>query len=199
VHNLNTSGCVPLDGCERAIWLRPQCDAHQLHAGVHRSEPVKPLQLFLQFNNYLAELLCALAWTRRWRCHAARQIVMLGTICRRFATRRPGSATSFRILTTRGVVPAEAVSSVAEGQTLVVGMAAGQPPALLAAIADCVGDDDVKGLKLYYKIAMEALALRLAEGLFEKHACDEFAGLRAGQRFNRTADRLDFRSFRGTR
>ena len=35
--------------------------AHQLHAGVRRGEPVKPLRLFLQSNNYLAVLFCALA------------------------------------------------------------------------------------------------------------------------------------------
>ncbi|WP_307857399.1 heme o synthase [Mycobacterium sp. SM1] len=35
--------------------------AHQLHAGVHRGEPVKPLRLFLQSNNYLAVVFCALA------------------------------------------------------------------------------------------------------------------------------------------
>jgi protoheme IX farnesyltransferase len=35
--------------------------AHQLHAGVRRGEPVQPLRLFLQSNNYLAVLFCALA------------------------------------------------------------------------------------------------------------------------------------------
>ena len=35
--------------------------AHQLHAGVRRGEPVKPLRLFLQSNNYLAIVFCALA------------------------------------------------------------------------------------------------------------------------------------------
>ncbi len=35
--------------------------AHQLHAGVRRGEPVKPLRLFLQSNNYLAAVFCALA------------------------------------------------------------------------------------------------------------------------------------------
>jgi protoheme IX farnesyltransferase len=35
--------------------------AHQLYAGVRRGEPVKPLRLFLQSNNYLAVLFCALA------------------------------------------------------------------------------------------------------------------------------------------
>jgi len=35
--------------------------AHQLHAGVRRGEPVKPLRLFLQSNNYLAVVFCALA------------------------------------------------------------------------------------------------------------------------------------------
>jgi heme o synthase len=35
--------------------------AHQLYAGVKRGEAVKPLRLFLQSNNYLAVLFCALA------------------------------------------------------------------------------------------------------------------------------------------
>ncbi len=35
--------------------------AHQLHAGVRRGDPVKPLRLFLQSNNYLAVLFLALA------------------------------------------------------------------------------------------------------------------------------------------
>jgi len=35
--------------------------AHQLYAGVRRGEPIKPLRLFLQSNNYLAIVFCALA------------------------------------------------------------------------------------------------------------------------------------------
>jgi protoheme IX farnesyltransferase len=35
--------------------------AHQLYAGVRRGEPIKPLRLFLQSNNYLAVVFCALA------------------------------------------------------------------------------------------------------------------------------------------
>ncbi|MCQ4359740.1 MULTISPECIES: heme o synthase [Mycobacterium] len=35
--------------------------AHQLYAGVRAGEPVKPLRLFLQSNNYLALVFCALA------------------------------------------------------------------------------------------------------------------------------------------
>jgi protoheme IX farnesyltransferase len=35
--------------------------AHQLYAAVRRGEPVKPLRLFLQSNNYLAVVFCALA------------------------------------------------------------------------------------------------------------------------------------------
>jgi protoheme IX farnesyltransferase len=35
--------------------------AHQLYAGVRRGEPVKPLRLFLQSNNYLAVVFLALA------------------------------------------------------------------------------------------------------------------------------------------
>jgi protoheme IX farnesyltransferase len=35
--------------------------AHQLYAGVRRGEAIKPLRLFLQSNNYLAVVFCALA------------------------------------------------------------------------------------------------------------------------------------------
>lgn len=35
--------------------------AHQLYSGVRRGEPIKPLRLFLQSNNYLAVVFCALA------------------------------------------------------------------------------------------------------------------------------------------
>ncbi len=35
--------------------------AHQLNSGVRRGEPVKPLKLFLQSNNYLAVVFLALA------------------------------------------------------------------------------------------------------------------------------------------
>jgi len=35
--------------------------AHRLHAGVRRGNPVKPLRLFLQSNNYLALVFVALA------------------------------------------------------------------------------------------------------------------------------------------
>jgi heme o synthase len=41
------------------IWFLAM--AHQLYAGVRRGEPVKPLRLFLQSNNYLAVVFCALA------------------------------------------------------------------------------------------------------------------------------------------
>jgi protoheme IX farnesyltransferase len=35
--------------------------AHLLYAGVRAGEPIKPLRLFLQSNNYLAVVFCALA------------------------------------------------------------------------------------------------------------------------------------------
>jgi protoheme IX farnesyltransferase len=35
--------------------------AHRLQAGVGRGEAVKPLKLFLQSNNYLSAVFCALA------------------------------------------------------------------------------------------------------------------------------------------
>ena len=37
------------------------CIRDRLHAGVRRGEAVKPLKLFLQSNNYLAAVFCALA------------------------------------------------------------------------------------------------------------------------------------------
>lgn len=65
--------------------------------------------------------------------------------------------------------PAAAIAAVRDGETVVPGMAIGQPPALLAALADRVRSDDLKGLKLYYKIAMDPLAKSLlSEGVIEK-------------------------------
>jgi itaconate CoA-transferase len=64
---------------------------------------------------------------------------------------------------------AKAVADIADAETIAAGMAIGQPPALLAAIADRVRCNDLKGLKLYYKIAMAPLATTLlAEGVIEK-------------------------------
>jgi itaconate CoA-transferase len=65
--------------------------------------------------------------------------------------------------------PSEAVAAVADRETLLVAMSAGQPPALLTAIADRVRANDLKGLKLYYKIAMQPLASTLlAEDVLQK-------------------------------
>ena len=48
-------------------------------------------------------------------------------------------------------------------------MAIGQPPALLAALADRLRSNDLKQIRLYYKIAMEPLATSLlAEDVIEK-------------------------------
>ena len=49
--------------------------------------------------------------------------------------------------------PQEAVAPIRSGSTLLVAMAAGAPPALMEAIADRVGSDDLKDLVLYYKLA----------------------------------------------
>jgi itaconate CoA-transferase len=54
--------------------------------------------------------------------------------------------------------PQAAVAPMADGETIASAMAIGQPPALLAAIAARVQDNDLKGLKLYYKIALGPLA-----------------------------------------
>ncbi|SKU83933.1 protoheme IX farnesyltransferase [Mycobacteroides abscessus subsp. abscessus] len=35
--------------------------AHQLYSGVRKGQPIRPLRLFLQSNNYLAVVFCALA------------------------------------------------------------------------------------------------------------------------------------------
>lgn len=62
-----------------------------------------------------------------------------------------------------------AVSSLATGETVSCGMAIGQPPALLAAIADRLRAGDLGRIRLYYKIAMEPLAKTLlAEDVVEK-------------------------------
>ena len=39
------------------VWFRAM--AHQLYPRVRRGEPVKPLRLFLESNNYLAVVFCA--------------------------------------------------------------------------------------------------------------------------------------------
>jgi itaconate CoA-transferase len=63
----------------------------------------------------------------------------------------------------------KAVATIADGETIAPGMAIGQPPALLAAIAARLRANDLKRLRLYYKIAMEPLAQSLlAEDVIEK-------------------------------
>jgi len=52
----------------------------------------------------------------------------------------------------------DAVAPIPSGSKLLVGMAVGQPPAVLSAVADRVRADDLTGLRLYYKIAMDPLA-----------------------------------------
>ena len=64
---------------------------------------------------------------------------------------------------------AKAVAGVPDGATVSLGMAIGQPPALLAALADRLRSNDLKQIRLYYKIAMEPLAKSLlAEDVIEK-------------------------------
>jgi len=63
----------------------------------------------------------------------------------------------------------KAVSTIADGETVAVGMAIGQPPALLEAIAARLRANHLKRIRLYYKIAMEPLAKSLlAEDVIEK-------------------------------
>jgi itaconate CoA-transferase len=65
--------------------------------------------------------------------------------------------------------PADAVAPVATGETVSCGMAIGQPPALLAALADRLRSGDLGNINLYYKLAMEPLAATLlADGVIEK-------------------------------
>ena len=64
---------------------------------------------------------------------------------------------------------ARAVAGVSDGATVSLGMAIGQPPALLAALAGRLRSNDLKRIRLYYKIAMEPLAKSLlAEDVIEK-------------------------------
>lgn len=67
------------------------------------------------------------------------------------------------------VTAAEAVSTLADGETVAVGMAIGQPPALLEAIAARLRAGDLGKLRVYFKIAMEPLARTLlAEDVIDK-------------------------------
>lgn len=54
--------------------------------------------------------------------------------------------------------PEEAVSGMANGSTLSFGMAAGQPPALLEAIASRIRAGSLNDLRIYYKLAMKHAA-----------------------------------------
>src|SRR5271170_7998783 len=63
----------------------------------------------------------------------------------------------------------KAVSAIADGETVAAGMAIGQPPALLAAMAARLRADDLRKIRFYYKIAMEPLAKSLlAEDVVDK-------------------------------
>lgn len=79
------------------------------------------------------------------------------------------SRESSELYASRLTTPAKAVASIADGETISLGMAIGQPPALLSAIADRLRANDLKRIRLYYKIAMEPLAESLlAEDVIEK-------------------------------
>lgn len=63
----------------------------------------------------------------------------------------------------------KAVAGITDGETVSAGMAIGQPPALLAALATRLRTNDLKNIRFYYKIAMEPLAVSLlAEDVIEK-------------------------------
>ncbi|WP_421840842.1 acetyl-CoA hydrolase/transferase family protein [Mycobacterium sp.] len=74
--------------------------------------------------------------------------------------------------------PADAVAPIASGEVISCGMAVGQPPALLNALANRLRADDLGDIRLYYKIAMEPLAKSLlADDLIDKvHAYSFFIG-----------------------
>jgi itaconate CoA-transferase len=57
--------------------------------------------------------------------------------------------------------PERAVADIADASTLLVGMAIGQPPALLEAVAARMRAGDLRTLRLFYKIAMAPLARTL--------------------------------------
>ncbi len=57
--------------------------------------------------------------------------------------------------------PERAVASIADGSTLLVGLAIAQPPALLEAIAARMSAGDLRAIRLFYKIAMDPLAKTL--------------------------------------
>jgi len=54
--------------------------------------------------------------------------------------------------------PEEAVSEIKSGSTMSFGMAAGQPPALLGAIASRIRRGDLEDLRIYYQQAMRPAA-----------------------------------------
>ncbi|HYX02036.1 MAG TPA: hypothetical protein VE963_08110, partial [Reyranella sp.] len=63
----------------------------------------------------------------------------------------------------------KAVAAIADGEIVAAGMAIGQPPALLMAIANRLRANDLKRIRFYYKIAMEPLAKSmLAPDVVEK-------------------------------
>ncbi len=54
--------------------------------------------------------------------------------------------------------PGQAVSEIKSGSALAFGIAAGQPPALLNAVAKRLRDGDLRDLRIYYKLAMKHAA-----------------------------------------
>jgi itaconate CoA-transferase len=68
----------------------------------------------------------------------------------------------------RTTAPA-AVAAIGDGEVVSAGMAIGQPPALLAALAARLRVNDLKSIRLYYKLAMKPLAeTLLAEDVIGK-------------------------------
>ena len=72
--------------------------------------------------------------------------------------------------------PEEAVSEIKSGTALSFGMAAGQPPALLGAIASRIRRGDLGDLRIYYKLAMKhAAETVLADDVLHAvHPCPMF-------------------------
>ncbi len=72
--------------------------------------------------------------------------------------------------------PDEAVSGIESGSAISFGMAAGQPPALLNAIASRIRNGDLRDLRVYYKLAMKHAAdtILADDVLHAVHPCPLF-------------------------
>ncbi len=73
------------------------------------------------------------------------------------------------------ITPEEATAKIKSDSILAIGMAIGQPPALLRALADRIQSDDIKNLKVYYKLAFQHISDTLYQkGVIEKINANSF-------------------------